>query len=107
MRDAIQVELASAGESSGGRPRRVARSQSARSSGGSGKYSRLEAEVAAMQRDSGTYCDEPEDAEQFGAWLEGFDLAARRPDVERLIAGNTFMAELQVRGRLVAPGEWT
>lgn len=49
-----------------------------------------------MQRDSSTYCDEPEDGEDFEAWLAGFDLAARRPDVERLIAENTFMSELQV-----------
>ena len=49
-----------------------------------------------MQRDSGTYCDEPEDGEGCEAWLEGFDLAARRPDIEALIAGNTFMSELQV-----------
>jgi hypothetical protein len=49
-----------------------------------------------MQRDSGTYCDEPEDGEGYEAWLEGFDLAACRPDIEALIAGNTFMSELQV-----------
>lgn len=50
-----------------------------------------------MQRDSSTYCDEPEDGEAFEAWLAGFDLAGRRPDIERLIAENTFMSELQVR----------
>jgi hypothetical protein len=49
-----------------------------------------------MQRDSSTYCDEPEDGGDYEAWLAGFDLAARRPDVERLIADNTFMSELQV-----------
>jgi hypothetical protein len=58
---------------------------------------RFEADVAAMQRDSSTYCDEPEDCEEFEAWLAGFDLAARKPDVDRLIAENTFMSELQVR----------
>lgn len=49
-----------------------------------------------MQRDSSTYCDEPEDEEDYAAWLATFDLAARRPDIDALIASNTFMAELQV-----------
>ena len=57
---------------------------------------RFEADVSAMQRDSSTYCDEPEDEEDYAAWLAGFDLAARRPDIDALIASNTFMAELQV-----------
>ena len=34
------------------------------------KYSRLEAEISAMQRNSSTYCDQPEDAEEFAKWLE-------------------------------------
>ena len=49
-----------------------------------------------MQRDSSTYCDEPEDEEDYASWLETFDLEAKKPDIEALIAGNTFMAELQV-----------
>ena len=64
---------------------------------GAARYSRFDADVAAMQRDSSTYCDEPEDGDDYRAWLAGFDLAAHRPDVERLIAENTFMSELQVR----------
>lgn len=64
---------------------------------GQAKYSRFEADVAAMQRDSTTYCDEPEDVEDFEAWLAGFDLVARKPDVDSLIAENTFMSELQAR----------
>ena len=57
---------------------------------------RFEADVAAMQRDSSTYCDEPEEVDEFEAWLAGFDLAVRKPDVDHLIAENTFMSELQV-----------
>lgn len=60
---------------------------------------RFEADVSAMQRDSSTYCDEPEDEEDYAAWLDTFDLAARRPDIDALIASNTFMAELQVGSR--------
>ena len=30
-------------------------------------------------------------------WLETFDLAARKPDIDAIIAENAFMAELQAR----------
>ena len=36
---------------------------------GSGRYSRLQADVRAMQHNSSTYCDEPEDTTDFQAWL--------------------------------------
>ena len=37
-------------------------------------YSRLDAEVSAMQRNSSTYCDEPEDRDDYEArpWLPHF-----------------------------------
>ena len=34
-------------------------------SGSTAKYSRLEAEISAMQRNSSTYCDEPEDCADY------------------------------------------
>lgn len=61
------------------------------------KFSRFDADVAAMQRDSSTYCDEPEDGEAFTAWAATFDLPARKPDVAKLLSENTFMSELQAR----------
>ena len=50
-----------------------------------------------MQRNSGTYCDEPDDAGDYAAWLADFDLAARKADIDEITAGNAFMAELQAR----------
>jgi hypothetical protein len=44
-------------------------------------------QVAAMQRDSSTYCDEPADAEEFAAWRQRFDLAAAKPVVKRITSG--------------------
>ena len=70
VKDAIQTELS---DNPGDRPRRAQRSLTGRggaAGGGSSKYSRLEAEVAAMQRDSGTYCDEPPDTDAYEAWLQ-------------------------------------
>ena len=34
------------------------------------KYSRLEADISAMQRSSSTYCDQPEDGQDFEIWLK-------------------------------------
>ena len=31
------------------------------------------------------------------AWVQGFDLQARKADIETIVASNTFMAELQSR----------
>jgi hypothetical protein len=67
------------------------------STSGAAKFSRFDADVAAMQRDSSTYCDEPEDAEAFAAWASTFDLPSRKPDIAKLLSENTFMSELQAR----------
>lgn len=85
-------------EGGGAGSRRASSKSLGGGSGGGARYSRFDADVAAMQRDSSTYCDEPEDEDDFTAWLGGFDLAGRKPDIDRLIAENTFMSELQVRG---------
>jgi len=62
------------------------------------KYSRLEADISAMQRSSSTYCDEPADTADYQAWLEGFELDSRAEDIiETITQENTFMAELQSR----------
>ena len=50
-----------------------------------------------MQRDSSTYCDEPEDVDDFASWQEGFSLEGRKADIDELLAGNAFMQELQSR----------
>ena len=34
------------------------------------KYRRLDAEISAMQRNSSTYCDQPQDAADFASWLQ-------------------------------------
>ena len=39
-----------------------------------------------MQRDSGTYCDEPEDQEDFGRFKQGFDLSAKKADIDDLVS---------------------
>jgi hypothetical protein len=61
------------------------------------KFSRFDADVASMQRDSSTYCDEPDDAEDFEAWNATFNLPGAKPDIAKFLSENTFMSELQAR----------
>lgn len=50
-----------------------------------------------MQRDSSTYCEEPEDEEDFANWKSTFDLVGRKGAIDELTSTNAFMAELQAR----------
>lgn len=85
-------ELSASGKATTG-----ARHQPSKLPKASNKYSRLEADISSMQRDSATYCDEPADNADYQAWRANFDLAGYRPAVEALTQENTFMAELQAR----------
>ncbi|KAK9814765.1 hypothetical protein WJX72_011153 [[Myrmecia] bisecta] len=93
VKEAIQAELVATGSAS----RQPGPASTARFASVNGRYSRFESEVSNMQRDSSTYCDEPEDQADFAAWLQTFDLTAKRPHIEAIIASNAFMAELQSR----------
>lgn len=71
---AIQSEMSAAaaeGRSKRGEPARPPAPASGE------RYSRLDSDIAAMQRDSATYCDEPEDSDDYAAWLQV--LSGRRP----------------------------
>lgn len=50
-----------------------------------------------MQRDSSTYCDEPEDVEDYQKWLGTFSLAEADPKIKQIVSENAFMSELQSR----------
>lgn len=54
-------------------------------------------QVAAMQRDSSTYLDEPSDGDDFSKWRSSFSLAAAQPQIDAILADNSFMAELHAR----------
>jgi hypothetical protein len=45
-------------------------------------------QVAAMQRDSSTYCDEPEDAAEYAAWRgSSFSMDKAQPEIDKIMAG--------------------
>ncbi|KAG6415356.1 hypothetical protein SASPL_122767 [Salvia splendens] len=51
----------------------------------SGRYSRFEAQLSAMQSDLNTFCVEPEDAADYGKWKLGFELGDYEDPIEGLI----------------------
>lgn len=45
-------------------------------------------QVASMQRDSATYVDEPEDAEDFAAWRgSSFSMSSAQPEIDKILSG--------------------
>lgn len=93
--DGVEDYLAGKGSKAAANSRAASRSSSRAAAGQ--RYSRLDSEVSAMQRNSATYCDEPQDTADYQAWLQGFDLGSRKGEIEAITGGNAFMAELQSR----------
>lgn len=61
------------------------------------KFSRLDMKISAMQRNSATYCDEPDDADAFSAFLAEYDEEARTTQATDILSSNPFMSELHSR----------
>ena len=61
----------------------------------------FEKRVAAMQRDSSTYCDEPADASAFATFAKTFDASSddTKKQIDQLLATNSFMKVMS--GRIV------
>ena len=57
----------------------------------------FEQRVSAMQRDSDTYCEDPEDADAFAAFVREFDLDAAKTEVDAILASNSFMRTMSER----------
>ncbi|GLI61700.1 hypothetical protein VaNZ11_004178 [Volvox africanus] len=98
LKEGVETEIAVASREG----KRVGRGKSANSpnlklSSVTAKYSRFEAEVAAMQRDSSTYCDEPENGDDYARWRAGFSIEGVKADIARILSDNAFMTELQSR----------
>lgn len=62
------------------------------------QFNRLDADIAALQRDSSTYCEDPDDQEDFKAWKTTFDVdSSKVSHINKIVAENIFMSELQAR----------
>lgn len=51
-------------------------------------YSRFDAQVRAVQGDLNTYCEEPEDSDDYKKWESGFSLDEKAEEMEKLLEEN-------------------
>eukprot|EP00236_Picocystis_salinarum_P005575 CAMPEP_0113926320 /NCGR_PEP_ID=MMETSP1159-20121227/3693_1 /TAXON_ID=88271 /ORGANISM="Picocystis salinarum" /LENGTH=382 /DNA_ID=CAMNT_0000926707 /DNA_START=11 /DNA_END=1159 /DNA_ORIENTATION=- /assembly_acc=CAM_ASM_000767 len=96
IRQAVENDFKSDPKESGAQPLTESK-EGEPSSSGTVADEEFQQRVEAMQRDSGTYCDEPEDEEDFQEWLKTFALDERKGEVEEILKSNSFMNELQSR----------
>ncbi|KAL8028996.1 hypothetical protein ABFX02_14G199500 [Erythranthe guttata] len=54
----------------------------------SGRYSWFESQVSAVQSDPSTFCEEPEDAEEYKKWKLTFDLDEKKGEIEDMVGEN-------------------
>ncbi|KAI5316036.1 PREDICTED: BSD [Prunus dulcis] len=61
------------------------------------RYSRFDVQVRAIQGDAGTYCEEPEDLDEFNKWKSGFVLEDKSEEIEGLFEENGAMESIYKR----------
>ncbi|GER24794.1 BSD domain-containing protein [Striga asiatica] len=54
----------------------------------SARYSWFEAQLGAIQSDPATFCEDPEDVEEYVKWRSGFDLEKNKDEIDGLVAEN-------------------
>ncbi|KAA8548554.1 hypothetical protein F0562_000179 [Nyssa sinensis] len=65
-------------------------------------YSRFDAQIRSVQCDENTYCEEPEDLEEYSEWKLGFVLDDKGEEVENLIEENGVIEEIYNK---IVPGK--
>uniref|UniRef100_A0A5B7A1Q5 BSD domain-containing protein n=1 Tax=Davidia involucrata TaxID=16924 RepID=A0A5B7A1Q5_DAVIN len=73
-------------------------------------YSRFDSQIRAIQCDVITYCEEPEDLEEYSEWKLGFVLDEKGEEVENLIEENGVIEEIYnkiVPGKVDGETFWT
>ncbi|XP_065861198.1 uncharacterized protein [Euphorbia lathyris] len=60
-------------------------------------YSRFDTQVRAIQGDAGTYCEEPEDLDDYEKWKPGFVLEEKREEIESLLEENGTLESIHKR----------
>ncbi|KAA8550908.1 hypothetical protein F0562_002592 [Nyssa sinensis] len=61
------------------------------------RYSRFDAHLRAIQSDVNTYCEEPEDSDDYSKWKSGFVLEDKSEEFGNLIEENEAMEEIYKR----------
>ncbi|KAA8527533.1 hypothetical protein F0562_034752 [Nyssa sinensis] len=57
-------------------------------------YSRSDAQIRAIECDVNTYCEDPEDLEEYNEWKSGFLLEEKAEEIESLIEENEVIEEI-------------
>lgn len=57
-------------------------------------YSRVDAQIKAIQCDLNTYCEEPGDLDEYKEWKLGFVLDEKRNDIDELVEENAVVKEI-------------
>ncbi|KAK9281407.1 hypothetical protein L1049_004308 [Liquidambar formosana] len=65
-------------------------------------YNRFDTRVRAIQSDLSTYCEEPDDLDDYGKWKSGFALEEKEEEFERLFEENGVMEGIYTK---VVPNE--
>ncbi|KAL7584346.1 uncharacterized protein LOC111886382 [Lactuca sativa] len=65
-------------------------------------YSRFDSQLNAIQSDARTYCNDPEDLDDYNKWKLGFVLSDRESEIEKLIGDN---GSVEAIYRKVVPNE--
>lgn len=80
--------LASSSSSTSAAARLANRRGAGSTAAAAARYSRFDAEVSTMQRDSSTYCDEPDDLQDYQGWRAGmFSMEKMQPEIDKLLTG--------------------
>ncbi|PIM98268.1 putative protein, contains BSD domain [Handroanthus impetiginosus] len=67
-----------------------------------GRYSWFETQLSGIHSDLNTFCEEPEDVEEYKKWRSSFELEGRRDEIEELIGENGALESVYKR---VVPSE--
>ncbi|XP_010522686.1 PREDICTED: BSD domain-containing protein 1 [Tarenaya hassleriana] len=89
--------ILAAGNESDSSDNNSSKSYGGRDSFSSKPYSRFDAQVRAVQGDVNTYCDEPEDLDDYKKWESTFSLDQKDGDLERLMEENGDMRGIYKR----------
>ncbi|KAL7112819.1 hypothetical protein ACP275_04G024900 [Erythranthe tilingii] len=63
----------------------------------SGRYSWFESQLSAIQSDVNTFCEEPEDVEDYMKWKKGFELEENRDEIDGVIEKNGTLEGIYTR----------
>ncbi|XP_010279061.1 PREDICTED: BSD domain-containing protein 1-like [Nelumbo nucifera] len=61
------------------------------------RYSRFEAQVHSIQTDLNTYCEEPDDLDDFNKWKSGFLIEEKANEIENLCSENGVMEGIYIK----------